>query len=485
MITRDPVDKCSPDSEFMSEYWELADTLIDGTNAIRLAGEKYLPKFPDEDADSYKYRLKMTKFTNIYRDVVEALAVKPFEESVTLSDGSVPSQISEFIVDVDGGGSDLTTFAASVFFNGVNSAIDWIFVDYPSVEPGTIRTVAEQKAAGVRPFWSHVLARNMLEARSSVVVGNERLDYVRIMEPGSPHRVRIIRRYGDAVVWFLLEKTDFERVPDADWLYVPAGKDDKTLYVEIGRGQLSINVIPLVPFWTGRRNGRTWRFAPAMRDAADLQIELYQEESALKFARTMTAFPILTGNGVRPSMLEDGKTPKKLRIGPNLVLYAPPDAAGNVGSWAFVEPSSTSLKFLADHIKDTISQLRELGRQPLTAQSGNLTVITTAVAAGKAKSAVGSWAKGLEVALNAALAITGLFYGLPDYKPTTNVYDDFDEFDASGKDLEELSKARANKDLSQKTYWQELKRRRVLCDEFNAETEIEELLNETPSGEGA
>lgn len=479
-MQRDPVDKLSDDAACMSEYYDLAETLVDGVNAMRSAGEKYLPKFADEDDASYKYRLKMTKFTNIYRDVVEALSVKPFEEPVTLGD-NVPTQIAEFVTDVNGGGSDLSMFAAATFFNGINTAIDWIFVDYPAVDPTIVRTMADAKAAGVRPFWSRVCAANMLEARSRVVAGSEQLEYARIMEPGSPAHVRVFRRMGDVVTWYLLQKTDLEHAPDLDWLWSAPGKDEKTRYVEVARGILSIDVIPLVPFWTGRRYGRSWRFAPAMRDAADLQIELYQEESALKFARTMTAFPMLAGNGVRPPMMPDGKTPAKLTIGPNRVLYAPPDANGNVGSWAFVEPNASSLKFLADHIKETISQLRELGRQPLTAQSGNLTVITTAVAAGKAKSAVGAWGKSLEVALNAALTITAKFYGLGEWQPATNVYDEFDEFDASGKDVAALTEARKNRDISQKTYWRELQRRRILDDDFDGETEVEELLNESPA----
>lgn len=488
MQMRDPVTCRSDDSEYMLEYWDLADTLIDGIKALRLAGDTYLPQFPDEDATGYAYRLRMTKYTNVYRDIVEALAAKPFEQDISFPTGTgsdegakLSADMQAIVENIDGGGSDLNSFASAVFFNGINSAIDWIFVDYPAVDPAAVRTVADVKAAGIRPYWSHVLARNMLEVRSEVVGGTEEIIYARMLEPGKPEHVRVIRKVNGVVTWYLLQATDRpDKLPDADWLWTAPGKDDKTKFVEVGRGFISIGIVPLVPFYTGRRNGRTWRFYPAMRDAADLQIELYQEESGLKFASNMTAYPMLAGNGVKPPMSADGKTPQKLRVGPNVVLYAPPDSSGNVGSWEFVEPNASSLKFLSDKIKDTISNLRELGRQPLTAQSGNLTVITTAVAAGKAKSAVCAWAGGLEVALNRALMITGKFLGGSE-APVTHVFDDFDEFDASGKDLEALREARKNRDLSQATYWRELQRRRVLSDDFDAKTEVEALANEAPS----
>ncbi len=491
MQARDPVDCRSADSAYMLAYWDLTDTLIDGAEAMRLAGTKYLPRFAGEADTEYDFRVRMSKFTNVYRDIVEALASKPFEEPISFPDrpgkkNVIPTEIEDFIKDVDGGGSDLNMFAGATFFNGINSAIDWIFVDYPAVDRSQIVTLADAQAAGIRPFWSHILARNMLEVRSSVVSGEEQLLYVRIYEPGAPDHVRIIRKVGDLIVWFLLQKTnDGEHTPKAEWLWTPAGRDEKTRYIEVGRGTFSIPVIPVVAFWTGRRNGRSWRFWPAMRDAADLQVELYQEESGLKFAATMTAFPMLAGNGVRPELGPD-KQPKRLAVGPNRVIYGPPDANGTVPNWAYVEPAATSLNFLAQRVKDTIANLRELGRQPLTAQSGNLTVITTAVAAGKSKSAVGAWAKMLEVSINSALAITCMYYGISEetYKPDTHVYDDFDDFDASGKDLDALDKARARRDVSQKTYWKELQRRRVLSDDFDPEAETQELLNEVPADNG-
>ena len=94
--------------------------------------------------------------------------------------------------------------------------------------------------------------------------------------------------------------------------------------------------------------------------------------------------------------------PKPLSVGPAKVLYAPPDGAGNSGSWAYVEPSAQSLTFLAGDIKETKQDLRELGRQPLTA-TANVTVINSAMAASKAKSAVGAWAIGLKDALENAM----------------------------------------------------------------------------------
>ena len=462
------------DMAAMVEYWDLTDTIIDGIKALRLAGQAYLPRFTDEDDKAYQYRLSCTKMTNVYRDAVEGLASKPFEQEVELVEDDnrkVPDEIKEFAEDVDGSGNNLTVFSGSTFFNGINSAIHWIFVDSPPVDP-TIRTVADQKRAGLRPYWSHVLGRNVLQATAKVINGDEALTYVRIFEPGSPDHIRIFERLDNGVIrWELREKRE-------QWTPYGTGQ---TQFHEIGAGTLSIDVIPLVPFMTGRRDGRSFKLSPALRDAADLQIELYGDESALKFAKRLTGYPMLAGNGINPPKNPDG-TAMKLVVGPSRVLYGGSDASGKQGSWAYVEPSATSLKFLADDIDATIRQLRELARQPLTAQSGNLTVITTAVAAGKAKSAVKAWAYTLKDALENAMVITCKFKNItPEaYDPVVGVYTEFDEF-VDGKDLESLDADRDRGDISQETLWEEKKRRGVYGAEFTPDRERERLLKEVPA----
>lgn len=477
VLDGDPLLKRAKDLASMVEYWNLTDALIDGKKAVQDAGEKYLPKFPTEDTITYNFRKTLTKFTNVYRDIIESLSAKPFEKQISLidpKDSSIPERISEFIKDVDGAGNNITAFGSQSFFNGINSAIDWIFVDYPKdSNPAQIKTVEEVKVTGTRPWWSHVLGRNVLEARSAIVNGTETLTYIRILEPGSPDKVRIFERSEDGVIsWSLYEKLEKPK------------PGHRSSFVLIDGGELTISVIPLVPFMVGRRDGRTFKIYPAMRDAADLQIELYQEESGLKYAKNLTAFPMLAGNGVNPPKEADGKTPKKLATGPNVVLYTGQNPSGGTsGEWKFIEPSAESLKFLAADAETTKQQLRELGRQPLTAQSDNLTVVTTQVAANKARSAVASWALTLKDALEHALRITCMWLDEDEnYEPVVEVYKDFDTF-IEGVDNEALIKMRENKEISQLTFWHEMKRRNVLSDEFDPSIEQDRLLKELP-GDG-
>lgn len=466
----DPMTRRSVDSEAMVPYWEKVDTIIDGIDALRKAGKAYMPAFPNEPQPNYDHRNQCTKLTNVYRDIIEGLASKPFEQSVMLIKDQpqppVPDEVEKFSYDVDGSGNNLTVFAAETFFNGINSAIDWIMVDYDVADPN-VRTVADQRASGRRPYWSHVLGRNVLDVQSKVVAGKEILTYIKILEPGVPERVREFTRIGNDVTWKLFERVD-----------KPAPETPDTYFVQVGNGTISIGEIPLVPFVTGRRDGRSWKVFPAMQDAADLQIELYQQESALKFAKQMTAFPMLAANGISPPKGPDGKVLGNLAVGPQVVLWSAPNPDGGHGSWSYVEPNAMSLEFLAKDITATIQNLRELGRQPLTASSSNITVITAAVAAGKAKSAVKAWAYKLKDALENALVLTSKFMGIT-YDPVVHVFVDFDDW-MEGDDIDALLTMSEKNKISDETLWEEMSRRGVLSTNFTAARETARLLAQLP-----
>ena len=451
-----------PDNMAMSSYWAMVTTIITGAGAMRKAGELYLPKFPSETDKNYEFRRDTGKFTNIYRDIIEGLSSKPFSQPLKVEKAS--PRLEEIIDDVDGKGNNLHVFASNTFFNGINSAIDWIFVDFPQTDGLT--SVAEEKVAGVRPHWIHIAARNVLEIKSKKIEGVEQIFFVSILEPNKDgDKVRIFKREGSAVVWELWQQSK-ERVDGGKW-------------VIIEEGSITIGVIPLVPFITGRRKGSTWKFFPPMQDAADLQIELYQQESSLKYSKTLACFPMLVGNGIDPIMDGTGKVPLPVPVGPHAVLYAPPGPDGNHGEWVFIEPSSECLRFLAADIKETKLDLRELGRQPLTAQSGGLTVITTAFAAVKANSAVQMWAFALKDVLEKALHFTSLWLGESD-NAEVDIFTDFDTGADNDNAPEVLLKLRGTNDLSQETLLSEMKRRGILSAEFDFGEEVARLIEELP-----
>lgn len=489
-------DATSSDYDAMLPYWSQVETILEGAEAMRLAAETYLPKFPNETTDDYEYRRANARFTNIYADIVSNLASKPFAEEVTLAENA-GSRFEDLQEDIDGQGNNLNVFASQTFFAGVNYAIDWIFVDYTRVRPrsdGRTLTLADQREQNLRPYWVHVPAKRMLAVYSDVVNGQQLFVHARISE-------NITRREG-------FKETCVERVrvldrepifamgPDGEVLdqivgYAPAtfqvwekrtsGTDvrTKTQWEIADQGPVTIGVIPIAPFITGRRKEGSWRFVPPLQGVADLQVEHYQAETALKSIKELTAFPMLAGNGVQPATDASGN-PTPVPVGPRSVLYAPPTSGETAshGEWKFIEPSAESLRFLAEQVASTEEAMRELGRQPLTATAG-ITVVTAALASQKASSAVQAWAFALKDALEQAWALTARYLN-DSAEPEVTVFTDFALESGDEKGPEWLRDMAKRGRLSKPTEWAEAKRRGVLSGDFDPDEEEDLLLAEAP-----
>lgn len=474
-------DNTSSDYDAMAPYWAMASTMLAGAAAMRKAGNLYLPKFTNESEGDYKIRLTNAKFTNIFGDIVETLAAKPFSKELTVSNAG--STIEALIEDIDGQGNHIHQFAAQTFFNGLSHAVDWIFVDYNDTAV-PLPNLAAEKQAGVRPYWVHIPAQSLLAVYTEVIGGKETIVHARVKEctiervgfgENEIERVRVM----DRVV--SVDKLGNKTAGPAAWTLwreVETAEHKKEWQKE-REGVYSIGVIPLVPFIAGRRHGSTWCIKPVLQDAAYLQIEHYQQESGLKYIKEMTAFPMLAGNGVTPPVGDDGK-PISVPVGPKTVLYAPPNGDGQHGEWSFIEPSAQSLTFLAKEVETTEAQLRELGRQPLTAQSGNITTVTAAFAGDKAHTVIEALALNIKDALENALILTAKWLK-QDVAPEVEINTDFglDLMADNGSII--LDAARARGDLSQKTYWNELKRRSILSPNFDADAEVTDLADEQPA----
>lgn len=456
-----PDDK-SEDWSVMSPFWRRVSTLLDGQDAVRLEKEKLLPKFPKEANLNYEFRLSLSKYTNIFRDVIEGLASKPFSKELGLSEGS-PESYDDLVEDIDGRGNHLHVFAADTFFWGISNAIDWILVDFPNTESN--KTKQQEKESGVRPYWVRIPAINVIEVKSKVINGKETLTLVKIEEKVG-EKVRTFERLDSGVVTWMVEV-----------------KNSEGVWSVSENGAITIGIIPMVPFIAGQRKGYKWQFHPPMKDAANLQVTLYQNESDLEYIKAMTCFPMLAGNGVTPPTDQAGNQ-ISVPVGPQAVLYAPPNSDGSHGEWKWIEPSAQSLKFIADQVVELKKDLRELGKQPLTAQSSNLTVVTTMFAAQKGNSAVQAWALRLKDALEQALIITGLWIGEAN-SAEVKIFTDFGINETDGNAVDNLVKLRTATEpqISIETLWEELKRRNVLSPEFDPEQELKRLTGIIPDDE--
>jgi len=449
----------------MSVNWSLVDTLWGGTDAMRASGRRFLPQMPDEPEAAYRARLHQSVLTNVYKDTIEKLVSKPLKQPVTLKD-DVPDDIQCFRDNIDGQATDLDVFTRQVGEAALNHGVTHILVDYPQASPDT--TALEERVDHIRPYAIHYDATQVIGWKSEVRNGRRFLTQVRILEKtyedvsefeqSLVHRVRVLEP-GFYRTYQLKEIGNGQE----DWVLTDS-------HEVVANGQV-LDFIPFISIYTNKRNFMI--ASPAMMDVAHLNITHWQSDSDQRNILHVARVPILFGSG-----LGDEDSVVKLSIGATTFIK------GQISSdLKYVETSGKGIDAGQKDLETLIERMSSLGLNMLVRKqpSGRATATARTLDQSEADSPLSMFARELENGLETMLDFFGVFMGKgPDAGGSVELFKDFSITQRDAEDIKELGQMRARLDISQVTYWEELKRRNLLSDDFDAEQEIDLLDLESP-----
>lgn len=452
----------------MQSYWTLIDTLRGGVESMRAAGETYLPRNAAEDTVDYQARLKYAAFSDIFSDTINSVASRPFSKKIIVEE--YPVELETALDNVDGTGADITGFASEVFEAGTSYGVDFILVEMPELKSGEAANLQAFRQSGARPYLVPIKASDLICIKTSFSGGEEvftefryRADY----EDESGNAVQCVRAiYRDQI----LDKDGKIVGFDAPYFEVCEKSGDAWSLTE--SDGLGIPEIPVVPFLTGRRVGDGWQVRPPMRGAAEMQVEHYQQENQIKYAVTQTAFAMYVAMGVDQPIDPKTNKPAKVKVGPGMFVFLGAGGEGGAPDLKIIQPETSSLEFMQKRMQETEAQIRELGKQPLTAGSNNITVIAASFASQKANSAAQQWAMNLRGSLERAVRLMAMWMGAADAKPKVTVHTDFAVLSQDDKSMEWVDKARDRDDISGEQWAREAKRRGHLEADYDYHNDV-------------
>lgn len=486
-------DPSNPSSDYvaMEVDWSMINDIRAGARVVKSRGELYLPRYENEAHGAYRKRLEATPWRPEFVDALRNLCSKPFSKAVALQ-GEPPQNIKDLAEDIDGEGNDLHSFARSSFVDGVAAGLAGIYVTFPDAEPA--RTAADEKASGVRPYWVHLVADNILALYTIKVKGRDVVQHIRLRERSVERagfaetiieRIRVIEMSATGPAWRLFERHYDEATKETTW---PLVKE----------GVITLPVIPVVLFFTGERSG-VYRVKPPLVDLAVMQMEIYRALSREDEILTYAGSPILKAKGMAPPQPEPqhgsdmtvgpsewavgrgtpGLPVPQITVGPKTILFAPPSEGAAQPDWDFIQPNAANITAVSDSVESKVMAFRRLAMQPETHKSGNLTATAAAIDSAKAHTAIEVWANGLKDALEQAFVLTCQWLKIQE-NVQVSVHTDFG-IDSEGTDeAANLIKMQEDGSLSTRTLWEELQRRGILGPQFDADAEDKRILDEVP-----
>ncbi len=397
----------SAEASALAPMLEIIDDVRAGLPRMRQRSSIYLPRYQNESADDYKRRVNLAPWRSEFVDALRTLTAKPFSKPVTLGPDA-PEPIIRFTDDVDGRGNCLHVFARRFFESAIADGCALLLVDYPKAEG--IRTVADEKAAGLKPFWALYPASSIISLRTARIGGRIEIIDARLCEV-------VNEPDGE---WGEKSITQIRRLTPGAWQVWRESKPGEWQIIDAGETsnaapQVGVNAVLLR---TGEPLG-DWSCRPPLLDLSYVQVELWKSLSNLAEVLEYSASPMLVARNVQL----DSST--EIKIGPRFCLQC-----GEGGDWKYVQPEADNIREIREHAKDVIADMQRLSMQPALVRPG-ATATEVGLQAAKAHSALEAWALGLRDALQTALQRTIPFMLHDDrravgaWTPVVDVHHDF------------------------------------------------------------
>lgn len=450
----DAVRKQSAAVAEMSVHWPLIRALLGGTAEMRKAGKTYLPRWPNEDQQSYDARLKVATLFPAFKRTVEVLAGKPFSKPLTIGD-DVPAKIKAWCEDIDMQGRNLHAFAASQCEEALRPGLSGILVDYPKTEG--VRTIAEEAAAGVRPYFVHILAENILGCRSQRVNGAEVITQLRLLEC-------VAEEDGE------FEEKEIEQVRvlrPGNWRVFRKKKTEQgEKWILHEEGVTTLQKVPFVPVY-GQRTG-FMRAMPPLLEMAYMNCKHWQSQSDQDTLLHVARVPILAIIGVDDENF-------KLTVGASAAVKLPTD-----GDMKFVEHTGKAIEAGRLSLLDLEDQMRQAGAELLVIKPGNITESQTLADNEQGMCALQRIVNDLEDAIDAALQLMAEWVG-EGQGGHVEVFKDFGVATLAEASAEILQKMNATGSLSNQTLFEEMQRRGMIRPEVKWEEEEARIRESQPN----
>jgi hypothetical protein len=460
----DTVAKRSDASEKMLTASAKGRALMGGTDAMRMAGEKFLPKFEAESHEAYRARLGGSWLFNGYRKTTRDMTGRVFDKPVEAVE--VPSSIKDMLDNVDLQGRDLSTWARDVFEDGLSGCgMTWIMVDAPPRQ-GVVTKAAAQ-SGNLRPYLVHLKIEDMLGWRVETVDNAPKLTMLRVMETVNER---------DPADEFADVQIDQVRVLDIPGdqggrvrtrLYRKRSEGAAERWEQVGDETYSdLTEITVVPFYANRTG--FWQAEPLLDDLADINIAHWQSQSDQRNILHFARVPILVRTGI-----DSEAAPVSIGAARSMDFSAP-DA-----DVKWVEHSGQAIGAGRQDLKDLEFQMETHGLQLLAARAQSAT--GEALDAAKETSQLAAIADALQDAIEQALVWMAAYAGEREAEVSVTVNKDFGVSMMTAQEVGVMLNAVQTGNLSRQTFIEEMVRRGMLRSDLDAEEEAERITMDPPS----
>lgn len=438
------VARTSPEYDEMVPGWDLVDALNGGTTAMRAAAEKYLPKMPQEESSDYDERLKTATLFPAFTETVESMTGRVFTKPPVVEDSVQEWIRNDVLEDFDLEGRSFNEYLNEWFSKCLRKGIGYTLIDAP---PVAAMTQEEQKKLGARPYGVEIDARAVLGWKME----KGKLVQARIKfceeepDPNNEFRNRVVNRIR------VYEETRIRT-------YRQNEKGEWPLESERTN---SFGFIALVCLNLKRKSFMVAE--PPLKELAHLNVKHWQQQSLSDTLLAVASVPILAISGV------DEKD--EIKVGAKHAVTLPKDA-----SMEFVEHGGKAIECGAKQQLELKDEMRQAGAKLLVPNTeAAKTATESREDSSRENSKLGKMVALLTVAAKEILDMCAKTRSKDDAGGGVKFQPNLDPDTQPVESMKVLTEMGKLNIISDQTIFEEAKRRALLSDTCDWETEQQRI----------
>jgi hypothetical protein len=280
--------------------WELCRDLSAGEDAVKLRGERYVPKLSGQNATEYAAYLNRASLYGAFGRTVDGLVGMIGRKKPERS--RLQGAIASLTDDIDNAGTSLDRFAFRAARDAIEIGRYGILVEYPNIPEGT--TIGEAERNQLRPYAAYYPAESIVDWHTQNIGSAQKLIMVKLKEyvsaPLESDPWTWVSDYRFRVLWLL------------DGVYRQEVYDKSGTLLSSTIPMIAGQTLGRIPFSFGGGINAT---KPPMLDLANLNISHFRNsadyENGLHWIGTPT--PIFSGNFANTNLDADGNI--EIRLG--------------------------------------------------------------------------------------------------------------------------------------------------------------------------
>lgn len=452
----------------MQQAADLPLTLMGGSKAMQAAGERFLPKNPNEFQGDYEYRRLTSRLRNYFKRTVQNTTGKLFSKPFQVEGGQ--PVMTEIAYDVDKAGTDIQAFGRDLTIAALGSCgLSLFLVDRDN---GGDTTAAADQRRATAPHWVSIGILDLIALRTGVINGEKvvtQLRYYRTVERAvdefETEYVRQIR-YVSPTEW---------RVYEFRTLETSRARPKKKAWQVVESGPNTLGIVTLVPVYFGRVG--FFQAENPLDDLADMNLEHFQIRSEQRRSLQVNSFPMLV------AVNYDGDL-ENITVGPNSITGIKGGDGSKSADLKFIESNGRHLEAGRNEINDLVDQMRAFGAQ--FDKPGEVGTVESAsgrmIDAQEATTTLQLWALSLKDSIELGLYYTGRWLGNDgsmEKVGKVNMSLDFTRV-LSEAGLKMILEARKLGDISRKQFLEIYRQNSLVPEDFSYDDNEEELDDERP-----